>query len=107
MNPLGDLLAVGLALLDRLGHTDGVHGFEGAHFPAESGAQGVVDAVGLVGDLGDAVGDVGKHVAEDAAVEGAGLVLSVKQQFGALLQVVHGFGHVQCGKLGFDLWPVF
>ena len=38
VNPLGDLLTVGLALLDCLGHADGVHGFEGAHLPAKSGA---------------------------------------------------------------------
>ena len=107
VNPLGDLLAVGLALLDRLGHADGVHGLEGAHLPAESGAQGVIDAVGLVGDFGDAVGDVGKHVAEDAAVEGAGLVAAVIQDAGPGGQVVHRLGGVEGGVIDLRLRPVF
>ena len=95
-----------LALFHGLGHAHGIHGLKGAHFPAKAGAQGVVNAVGLVGDLGDAVRHVGKHIAEDAAVEGAGFVLPVIEDARALGQVVDLLGGVEGGVLDLGLGAV-
>ena len=53
------------------------------------------------------MGDVGKHVAEDAAVEGAGLVAAVIQDAGPGGQVVHRLGGVEGGVLDLGLRPVF
>ena len=53
------------------------------------------------------MGDVGKHVAEDPAVKGPGLVAAVIQDAGPGGQVIHRLGGVEGGVLDLGLWPVF
>ena len=103
-------LRIGNGGLARLAHAgDGVRNahrvphLEGAEFPVEAGAHRAIDAGRLCGNLGQAVGGIGKEAAEQLPLESGCLVFSdiaghehaepLGKRFGVL-------GQFQRGKLG-------
>ena len=84
-------------------NTDRVPHFERPQFPVEAGAHGAVDAGRIFGDLGQAVGSVGKQPAEELLLECRGLIfanIAGHEQAQPLGQRFGVFSQFQRGKFG-------
>ena len=88
---------------DGVGDAGGIPHFEGAEFPVEAGAHGVVDGGGVVGDFADAVGGEVPERGEKRPEEGGGFVFGGvvgEEQAQALGEGGGVFRHFERGEAG-------